>query len=252
MTEITLQQLPGLRRVTRGLADFLEPQLRSQVGFLAPLLRPKRLLGTRIEGPTVEKYTWEEQALDELMAGYQKVYGPLGLHPKLPSPIPAIRARLELSPWEETWTPPSGAPVRVTSPLCWVVAYPGGCTLGALREMLAGGRVRDPEQIQRTALNHCILALLLARTPEFAQLMGALRYAVDIRQISECPDLPIPVIRSLIPSVRPPAGVMQDAVELAGLQAFEEVVDPGCLATIQDPLRETLEGLLAQHVAPAS
>jgi hypothetical protein len=243
--EITLQQLPRLRRITRGLAEALEPELRSHLEFLAPLLRPKRLLGDLVAGQSTESYPDVEDAYAELEKIYEKVYHPLRLHPKLPKPIPAIRVRLEICPWEES-AAAGQRQINVVSPLTWVLSYPGACGVGDLRAMLAGRQERDEEGIRQFAIHSGILSLLLERMPGFARLMRNLRYEVESRRLAECGELSIPVIRSQIPSVRPPPDVMCEAADLAGLASFEEVVDPASLERVKDPLQAKVEKLLAE------
>lgn len=244
---ITLQDLPRLRRITRGLAEALEPELRSHLEFLAPLLRPKRLLGDFVAGQSTESYPDAEDAYAELARIYEKVYKPLHLHPKLPKPIPSIRVRLEISPWEEVAAPGDAKQLTVVSPLTWVLSYPGACGVSELRAMLAGHQDRNDEEVRQFALNCGILSLLLERTPGFARLMRGLRYEVETRHLPECPDLAVPLIRSEIPSVRPPGQVMLEAAELAGLAIFEEVIDPDVLEQVKDPLQAKVEKLLAEH-----
>lgn len=245
--QITLEELPKLRRITKGLADALEPELRSHLEFLAPLLRPKRLLGDLVAGQSTENYPGTEDAYAELAKIYDKVYRPLRLHPKLPKPIPSIRVRLEISPWEELAAPADTKQLAVVSPLTWVLSYPGACSVGRLRDMLAGRRDRDEDEIRQFVVNCGILSLLLDRTPGFARLMKAMRFVVETRRLPECADLAVPIIRSEIPSVRPPGEVMVSAAELAGTSRFEEVIDPGSLAGLQDPLLATVEKLRSEH-----
>jgi hypothetical protein len=247
--QITLQELPRLRRITRGLAESLESELRSHLEFLAPLLRPKRLLGDLIAGQSTESYPDVDDAYAELEQIYAKVYHRLRLHPKLPKPIPSVRVRLEISPWEEAAAPTPTKQLTVVSPLTWVLSYPGACGVADLRAMLAGRAERDEEGIRQFAIHCGILSLLIGRTPGFAKLMRALRYEVEMRRLAECGELAIPVIRSQIPSVRPPGDVMAQAAELAGLASFEEVLDPATLAELEDPLAARIRKLLAQHAA---
>lgn len=251
--QITLQELAGLRRVTRGLAEFLEPQLRDTVEFLSPLLRPKRVLGKFVSGGTLESAPKETEAFTRIEKSYAEVYRPLGLHPKVPNPLPSIRSRIEIHPWEETWTPPGGnAAIQVISPLCWILSYQGTCRVGRLREMLGGSRERDLDAIRGFALNAAVLGLLIEQTPGFAKLMRALRFRVEARPLTECPALLIPVVRSEIESVRPPGQVMIDATELAGMSTFSEVVDPSKVERLSDPLAQKLNALLDEHRTHAS
>src|SRR5208283_5257011 len=150
---ITLERLLKLRRATRALADFLESELRAYLDTVAPLLRPKRLLGNLIQGESTESYYDSDRAFAELQQLWAKVSErPFRLRAHLTSPIPAIRVKLELSRWEKLW---------VSSPLSWVVSYPGACRLDSLNKMLVGEEQRNEAEMHQFVLNACILNLLL-------------------------------------------------------------------------------------------
>ncbi len=250
---ITLDRLLKLRRVTRALADQLEAELRVYLDTLAPLLRPKRLLGDFIAGESTETHPDAAKAFGELQSLWPTVAErPFRLRPVLQKPLPAVRVRLELLPFEEAWASSDGARrLRVVSPLIWVLGFPGGCKPGALRRMLAGEEPRNEAEIQGFVLHAFILHLLLERNPGIVRLFAALGFPLETRRLPEFGALPIPVVRSVMPCTRPSASVMLDAAELAGLATFEEVIDVAGARAIQDPLRRRLEELLAEHVGEA-
>ncbi len=99
---ITLEALLKLRRATQGVADATRAELQGHLDTLAPLLRPKLLLGDLIAGESSEVRPEAEshhRELCELFASVAK--RPFRLSPNLPRPLPAIRVRLELHPLEE-------------------------------------------------------------------------------------------------------------------------------------------------------
>lgn len=249
--DISLERLLKLRRATRALADDLEQELRGYLETLAPLVRPKRLLGDLIAGASTESYPDAEKAFAQLQELFGKVAErPFRLRPHLDRPVPAIRVRLEIHPWEELWDAPQGGRrLRVVSPLTWTLSYPGGCSLGSLRRMLAGEEPRNDEEIRQFVLNGCILHLLLERSPGFGRLLRGLRFELDVQRPADLGEVPVPVLRSVLPSVRPPPQVMLDAAEMAGLSQFEEVIDPDAAQHLEDPLRSRLEARLGEHGA---
>jgi hypothetical protein len=248
---ITLDRLLKLRRATRALAESLEAELRGHLDTLAPLLRPKRLLGNWIAGESTESHHDSERAFQELQALFNQVCErPFRLRSHLSSPIPAIRVKIELYRWEEAWTAPGGAKkLWVSSPLTWVLGYPGACRFDSLSRMLAGDEPRNEGEIHQFVLNTCILHLVLERTPGVAKLLTDLRYQLEVRRMPQFGALPLVVVRSAIPSVRPSPAVMIDAAELAGPGTFEEVIDSDAALALEDPLRMRAEKLLTEHGA---
>jgi hypothetical protein len=242
-SEITLERLRELRRVTRSVSDELEKELRGFLETLAPIVRPKRLLGDLVVGESTESYPDAEKAFAELQEHFRSVSErPFRVRPFLPKPVPAIRVRLEIYPWEELWQPPEGGRrLAVISPFAWTLTYPGACSLRDLRRMLAGEEARDENKIQQFVLNGCILQMLIERTPGLASILAGLRYALEVRRAPDLGAVPIPIVRSVLGSVRPAPRVMVDAAAYAGQDLFEEVIDPRALEGLVDPLRAKLE-----------
>ena len=246
---ITLERLAQLRKPTSQIATALERELRTHLDALASLLRPKSLLGDFISGASAESRPGAEKAFKALSELYDRVAPrPFRLSPGLSKPIPAIRVQLDLHPLEEEVVSSGGGQqITVVSPFAWVLSYPGACSLGSLRKMLKGQKTRDEVEIQQFALNSCILHLLLERSPKLVALLTALRFGLETTSLSGLGELPVPVIRSVVPSTRPPAQVMLDAANLAGLSSFSEVIDVTATRGLEDPLKARLEAALAEH-----
>jgi hypothetical protein len=132
----------------------------------------------------------------------------------------------------------------VVSPFCWVIGYPGACSLGALRRMLAGEDARNDEEIRLFVLGSCILHLLFERSPFLVRLFEALRFEAGTRTLPDTGELPVPILRSVVPSMRPDPGLMLDAADLAGQSTFSEVIDVERALALEDPLRARLASAL--------
>lgn len=243
---IGLERLLELRRATSAVASALEAELRGHLETLAPLLRPKLLLGDFIAGASVESRPDAEAAFRDLSALYAKVASkPFRLPTRLDRPLPAIRVRLDLHPVEEiVHAGAAGRRLVVVSPFAWVATYPGACTLGALRRMLVGEDARNDEEIRGFVLGSCILHLLVERSPTLVGLFEALRFSLGTRTLPELGDLPVPILRSAVPSMRPDPRVMLDAADLAGQSTFSEVIDVERALALDDPLRARLTAAL--------
>lgn len=244
---ITLDRLLKLRRATSAVAGALESELNAHLDTLAPLLRPKLLLGDFIAGESSESRPQAEAAYKELCELFARVaQRPFRLSPNLPRPIPAIRVRLELHPLEEEVTVGSKK-LTVVSPFSWVLSYPGACGLSELRRMLAGQESRTEDEIRNFVLNSCILKAQVERAPKVVRLLNALRFDLEITQLGGLGELPVPVIHSVIRSMRPAPQVMADAAEMAGLSTFGEVIDREVARSLEDPLNARLAAALAEQ-----
>jgi hypothetical protein len=191
-----MQRLLELRRATSSVARGLEAELRGHLDTLAPLLRPKLLLGDFIAGASAEARPDAEAAFRDLVALYTRLAPkPFRLPGRLDKPIPAIRVRLELHPVEEVVTAgSSGRRLTVVSPFAWVIGYPGACGVGALRRMLSGEDARNDEEIRTFVLGSCILHLIVERSPALVRLFEALRFQLTTGTLPDLGELPVPVV----------------------------------------------------------
>jgi hypothetical protein len=240
--DITLERLLELRRVTSALASELEADLRGHLETLAPLLRPKLLLGDLIAGQSAESRPDAQAAFQALAATWSRVAPkPFRLLQRLDSPIPAIRVRLELHPLEDVIEVAPGKRLAIVSPFAWVMTYPGACSPRSLRRMLAGEEARNEDEIRQFVLHGCILQALIERSPGLVALFAALRLRLETRRLDGFGELPVAVVASELPSTRPSARVMLDAADLAGQSRFSEVIDLARVPALVDPLRARID-----------
>src|SRR5512140_3187908 len=158
--KLSLDQLVVLRRLSQTLADSLAARVRRYVATLAPLLRPKTMLGDLLSGGDREPVRGAEKAFKELRALYGSVApaGPFFLAPDLEPPIEVSSTSVEVSPLQYTHVIRSGnaaknaeknaekeeKKVLVTAPLKWALTY-SGYSIPRLRELVAG---RDRSQVE--------------------------------------------------------------------------------------------------------
>ena len=242
---ITLEELLRLRRATQVVADATRAELQGHLDTLAPLLRPKLLLGDFIAGESSEARPQAEAGYRELCERFASVaQRPFRQSPNLPKPLPAIRVRLELHPLEEPVSV-AGKSLTVVYPFAWAFTYPGACSLGELRAMLSGAEERKDDEIRQFLLHCCILSMQLERAPKAVELLGALRYQLGTETLVGLGELRVPVVRSAILSTRPGAQVMADAADMAGQSTFSEVIALERARALEDPLQRRLEEALA-------
>src|SRR5438128_845589 len=128
-TEIlNVEQLLHLHNLTKDVSALCEKQLRIYLEALAPLFRPRRVLGDHIEGTGRETVVGADQNLAQLREMYQRVAGrPFELRRELPSPLESVSAQIQMYRWEymqEVRTGRECRTITVKSPLTWVLCYP--------------------------------------------------------------------------------------------------------------------------------
>src|SRR3954469_1987807 len=107
--QVSLEQLGRLRVLTQQVQEICRTQLRAYLDGLAPLFRPRRLLGNHMEGAGKESVLNADQNLNELQDIFFKACGrPFDLRRDLPVPLASVPARIEFHEWEYTYPVQTG------------------------------------------------------------------------------------------------------------------------------------------------
>jgi hypothetical protein len=237
------QKLLELRKITRSVEDFLRGELKQYLATLMPLVRPRALLGHYVQGASKDPVRGADKAFKDLQGVYETVAAarPFNLPRDLKPPLPIDSHALEFVPFEYTHHAKgrrASKSVRITSPFRWVLYY-SGFPPERLQESLAAGDTAGVT-IQEHVLHHLVLHVALSLQKGVPQLFEALRFPISTQHFSELGGLPITVISSVIPTVRPPDETLIESTEVSGSDAFEEVVEVAAIHDLKDPLREKL------------
>jgi hypothetical protein len=224
--------------------------MKEYLSTLAPLFRPKIVLGDYIEGHTKEVAKGADKAFKELQSLYESVAmaKPFSLSKELKPPIEITSMALDITPMEYDYTAKTerdSKTVTITSPLKWALNY-SGFAPGRLKNLLAD-RQRSTDELQRFILHYLVMHIVVSQQTGVAQILDALHFPLSSERLPEFGALPITYISSAVSTIRPPDGVIIENTEISGMNAFEEVVSVGDIASLQDPLKERLIQLVKSH-----
>jgi len=239
---LSTQKLLELRRVTRNVADLLRGELKQCLTTLMPLFQPRTLLGHYVQGAGKEPARGGDRVFKELVSAYEGVSNsrPFSLPRDLKPPLPVDSNALEFVPLEYAHAVKgrkASKTVTVTSPLRWVISY-SGFGPDRLRETLAAGD-SSGATIQEHVLHHVVLHVAFQQKG-VSSVFESLRFPVSTERFPDLGSLPITVISSAVPTVRPPDETIVESTEISGSDAFEEVVDKAAVTALPDPLRQRL------------
>ena len=243
----TTQKLLELRKLTRAVGDALRGELAEHLATLLPLVRPRLLLGSYVQGAPKD-LRGADKAFKELQNSYEHVAStkPFSLPRDLKPPIPVDSNALEILPFEYDHAAKSkrvSKTIRVTSPLKWTIAY-SGFTPERLKEALASG---DPGISVVESVLHALVLHVAFQQRGVRELFAALRSPVSTHHEAALGSLPITVVSGAVPTVRPPDDMIIESTEISGSDAFEEVVDLTAIESLEDPIRGRLMALVSEH-----
>lgn len=254
------KRLLVLRKLTRAVAEPLRERARQYVNTLAPLLRPRVALGDVADGGTRDPFQAADKTFKELQALYEPVASaePFNLHKDLKPPLELAAGSLELSPLEYTYRVKADGgekSIRVTSPLKWVLSYAGvtptrltPTSFGPrrLKELLTGSG-RPVDELRQFLVHYLALHLAVSRQSGLGRLLEALHFQLSSEKLREFGQLPVPCLSYAVKTVRPPDDVLLEHTEIAGTDAFEEVVDVSTIDALRDGDLDRLTELVRQH-----
>jgi len=246
----SIPSLLVLRKLTRAIADAVRSQMTEHLTTLAPLLRPKMVLGDYIQGGSKESTRRADAAFKDLQSLYETVAGtkPFNLPRELTAPLNFSGAALEITSVEYSHVVQSSSDTRtimVRCPLTWVLSY-SGFAPSRLPELLKA-KLRPGDDLQQFVLSYLLLHVVIANSPGITKMCEALHFPITTTTSAEFGNLPFTRIGAAISSTRPSDAVILQSAELTGMDAFEEVVNVQDLSALRDPLKERLLEIARQQ-----
>jgi len=243
------KRLVVLRKLTRAVADHVRGQLKDHLTTLAPLLRPRNVLGEFVKSDVKESVRGADIAFKEMQTLYAKLAGrPFNFVPELRSPVDVTSSVLEFIPIDYVYaakTEREAKTITVISPMKWLLSY-SGFNPKRMRELLAQPN-RTTNDLEVAVHHALMLHIVLTRQPALVKLLEALHFTIATGPIQGLGDVPIVTISSIIPTIRPPDELIIESTEMSGTNSFEEVVSLSDLAVLRDPFREKLIELAKAH-----
>jgi hypothetical protein len=246
---LSYEELPRLHDVTQEISHFCRGQLRASLDALAPLFRPRRVIGNHMEGPSKESVIGADQNFIALRDIYFKACGrPFELRKELASPLESVPTQIQIYEWEYVYEISSdrqNRSINILSPLTWVLAYPSTYTYSMVRQVVPATHERDAEGVRSFVLRACLMHLLFLKLPELKTIFDGLRYKVEVRTSPETGDLPLVTISAPVSTSRPADEVLTRAAGFAGRAGFVEVIDPEQAGNIRDPFQAEVKRILS-------
>lgn len=245
------EQLLQHRNATHALSRAAAIRLRTHLEALSPLFRPRRFLGDHMEGTGREAAFAAEKSAAELQELYRRAaVKPFDLRPELAMPFESVTTQFHLHEWEythPTQTDRGWQPIRVSTPLTWVLSYASPYSLTSLREVISGNGHRDTEAVRSFVFRACVMHELFRKTPSIAELLSALRYKIEIRTSPQFGELPLVTVSAPFGTFRPPDNLVALAAGMAGGHSFAEILDLESVRNLADPVKEQALGILDEH-----
>jgi hypothetical protein len=239
-----------LRKLTRAIADVVRVQMTEYLATLAPLLRPKMVLGDHVEDGTKESTRRSDKAFKELQTLYESLAGtkPFNLPRDLTLPLRLIGSGLEITPVDTALPIKSGSDTRtimVRSPLTWTLTY-SGYPPTRLPELLKA-KLQTGDELGQFVVSYLLMHVVISNSPGLVSVFDALHFPITTTTVPEFGPLPITRVGVAVSTTRPSDDVILQSAELTGVDAFEEVVNVQDLSNLRDPLKQRLFDIAKQH-----
>ena len=246
------QSLLVLRKLTRAIGEVVRSQMTEHLATLAPLLRPKMVLGDYVEDGTKEATRRSEKAYKDLQALYESVAStkPFNLPRELPATLRLAGSGLEITPLDTARVIKTGSDARsimVRSPLTWTLSY-SGYGIGRLPDLL-NAKLRGGDELTQFVIAYLLMHVVTTNSPGLLHVFESLHFPITTTTVPEFGPLPITRIGIPISTSRPADDVILQVADLTGMDAFEEVIQVADLSRLDDPLKTRLVSL-AREQAP--
>jgi hypothetical protein len=249
--ELEPAKLLSLHALTKEVSQVCLRHLKTQIESMAPLFRPRRLLGDYIDSTSKDSVPSAGSNLADLQELYARVaVKPFDLRPELRPPLESVGTQFQFSEWEYTHASQVDGnwhSIRVTTPLTWVFSYASSYSLATLRGLITGTGQQDIDAVRAFVLRACLMHELFVKTPPLASLLEALRYKMEVRTSPQLGDLPLVTISAPFRTFRPADELVALASGLAGGASFAEILDVESVRNLSDPLRDETIAICHRH-----
>jgi len=246
--EFSHEQLGRLHGVTQQVEKICRSQLWIYLDAMAPLFRPRRVLGNHMEGSDKERVTNADQNFAEFRDVYLKACGrPFDLRKELTDPLESVPTQLQLHAWEyshEIRSEQERKTIQVTSPLTWVLTYNSTYHYSMIRQLVISKQDMDAESVRSFLERATLMYVMFSRLPELAKLFEGLRFRVEVRRSPQFGELPLITLSAPVSTIRPSDELLLRAQQFTGRSDFVEVVDLDEATKIADPLQEEIATIL--------
>ena len=253
ITNMDIQRLLDLRKLTQAVSRQYESKLKSHLVTLAPLFSPLPLFGEYARGGKKSSGSHAEKAYRELCARFQSIANqkPFSLDLDLTPPVDLFAATPSLTPIEYDYTIHSGEAnhhVSVTSPLRWTLSFPEA-EPKRLMELTTDDRSQAKETLNHALLQAIAMAILIEQRPGLTNLFQDLRCPLQTIRFDELGGLPFISISAPIGTRLPSDEIILQNTQLTGIPSFEEILDINDIRNLSDPVqREFLS--MAESLCP--
>lgn len=229
------------RKQTRVVGDLLHEQAADYLSTLGLLIRPQMIFGEYLQGAPRGNGREAQHAFKEFKSLFESTAGapPFRLIQELDVPLEVLSSTPQLYPYEyDISLSGNSRPVRVTSPVRWVVGYKG-FELSQFRQIIKDPN-RSTAELFRFIMHYLMLFYCIKRAPGLGRLLLGLRFPVSFEKLADFGDLPFCVIGSPVSSHLPDEDLIRRSTEVAGNNSFEELVDAADVEAMEDEIRDRL------------
>jgi len=243
MSNITLENYPDLRDLTRSVSDDVLARVSSYIETVGAHFRPSTYFGSYVTSSTKGSGNQDNPAkasaaYTQFMAVFKEIANtpPISLDPLLPSAIEinyALPVVNRLTYAHSILTPAGEKRLTVTSPFRFVLTFPE-YPFQELRRLAVARTSSD--KLREFVLHYAVLNAVVMQNKRLLKLFEDLRFPIRSEKFEEFGALPITTITAPSGSVRPSDQLLSQVCRLSGTTEVEELADVEGWEKFPDPL----------------
>jgi hypothetical protein len=236
MNNVTLQNYPDLRDLTRVMSEDLQARINGYIEMVSANFRPATVFGSS----TGARPAGSAEALAQFTASFKEIAGanPLNVETTLPEVLDFNFAKPSISvfTYQHSITTPTGAKrLTVTAPFRFILTFPD-FPFAELRTLVATHGSK--EKLHSFVLHYAVLNFVILRNKRLVRLFEDLRFPLRSERFEEFGALPITTISAPAGTVRPPDELITQINRLSGADTAEELADVEAWGKLPDPLED--------------
>ena len=253
--EFSFSELMDRRKLTTAVAGLLTDQLNAYLTTLAPLLRPRAVLGDYTRG-SQDKVRGAAEVFAQVKETYLEVAGSrvFDLPKVLDSPIGISSAAPEICPSHysyEAVVNGTAHELTITSPTRWTLSYKGQ-NEARLKSLLSQKSDLVSKELAETVLHFVLIETIISRQPGVFNILRELGYSVEVGTNPVFDVLPVVYISNQVGTERPSDELLVQVSEVSGSPAFDELIRIEDINDMMMPLKKRLIEQVRDHGGPSA
>ena len=242
-TEINIDNLIKLRKLTQLVSEHLNNKLLQHLQTLKPLFNPTIVFGEYIRGQNKATVATASSDFNALKEDYHSLIKskPYLKLPAVGNQLDVFSSSVEIDSFKYQHLAEKNGhkkTITISSPMKWVISYKN-LGINVLNNLVGGQEIDGGVDLKECVLHYLVLNSIV-RKSGLKNILEDLQFPINCTEMPQFGKLPVTYLSCPVSTKLPSDDILIDTTEISGTAAFEEVIDVDSIIKMKDPFKNRL------------